>query len=439
MKDENLLYWIWLSERCGVSSKDFGRLITRYESPFDIYRLDDDEVERLEGISPALRARLTDRTLEGAYSILRYCKQKKIDIVSYGDRRYPSRLKNIEDPPVLLYVMGELPDMDNRLCFGMVGTRKMSAYGRSSAYKISYELGAANAVVVSGMALGVDGVCAAGALAAGGKTVAVLGCGLYVVYPKEHGTLMREIAKRGAVISEYPPSTRPNGYNFPKRNRIISGLCQGVLVVEGSSTSGALITAKHAVGQGRELFALPGKINESNSDGPNELIKNGALVALSSDDIISHYDFLYHDCIDYKGFRRAKQGMIPEEQSFKKYGILSVYGSDSADANRAIGENGSASAEKTDKKDAKKAEGIREITEKSSLVTPAVSVVAEEALVGLDETAHKVFFALPTDRAVSPDALPIEGVGIGEIITALTMLEIGGLVTSLPGGMYIRK
>ena len=261
MKDENILYWIWLSERCGVASREFGRLIEKYENPFDLYRLEEEELEHLEGISLALKSRLGDKALDSAYSIMRYCKEKKVDIIYYSDPRYPERLKRIETPPVLLYCFGKFPNFNDRLCIGMVGTRRMSEYGKQSAYKISYELASAKAVIVSGMALGIDGVCACGALSAGGDTVAVLGCGISVVYPKEHKKLMAAIGRCGAVITEYPPMEKPNSQNFPKRNRIISGLCQGVVIVEGVVGSGALITASRAIAQGRDVFALPGKIN----------------------------------------------------------------------------------------------------------------------------------------------------------------------------------
>ena len=429
MRDENVLYWIWLSERCGAASKDAGRIAERYSDPFDVYRMDEEETERIEGISPACKIKLLDKSLESAYSILKYCKQKKIDVISYSDKRYPSRLRAIEDPPALLYVLGELPNMNDRLCIGVVGTRKISEYGRDSAYKISYELAAAGSVVVSGMALGVDGVAACGALAAGGATVAVLGSGISVVYPKEHGKLMTEIAKRGAVITEYPPFERPHGYNFPKRNRIISGLCQGVLVIEGSAGSGALITAKKAIDQGRELFALPGKVNENNSDGPNELIKNGALVALSADDIISHYDFLYHDCINYKRLREARLGGTDVEKALKKYGV-------SVDV---MGEK-KAVRKKPDKEELAVAQTPKAEKEPQRNEAPKASADrSAELLRGLDSVSQRVFEAMPVDRAVAPDGLSVDGVGIGELITALTMLEISGLVQSLPGGMYVRK
>lgn len=429
MKDENSLYWIWLSEKCGIASKEFGRLAERYDNPFDLYRLEEDEIEHLEGIGDGLKLRLCDKALDNAYATLRYCKQNRVDIVGYSDPRYPARLRSIEDPPVLLYVLGKMPDMNNRLCVGMVGTRKMSEYGRQTAYKISYELAAAHAVIVSGMALGVDGVSACGALAAGGSTVAVLGCGISVTYPKEHAKLMKEIGKHGAVITEYPPAERPIGRNFPRRNRIISGLCQGVLVVEGAIGSGALITAKKAVSQGRDLFALPGKVNESNSDGPNELIRNGALVALCTEDIVRHYDFLYHDIINYTGLQKAKAKNVPVDDALRRYGVASLYDRGSyVPTNPAVDH------------------GVEE-----GAVRPATASVPEkiaheprtdvsaEALAALDEVTRRIFERMPIDRAVAPDGLTLPDVDTGTVITSLTMLELSGLISSLPGGLYVRK
>ena len=426
MKDENILYWIWLSLRCTVGTKDFRRIVEKYDDPFDVYRLEEEEIERLEGVSPSLKLKLMDRSLEEAYSVLKYCKHKRVDIIPYNHKLYPARLRSIEDPPVLLYVAGKMPDMNDRLCVAMVGTRKVSEYGRDTAYRMAYELASAGAVIVSGMALGVDGIAACGALASGGETVAVLGCGISVVYPKNHTKLKDGIVKQGAVITEYPPFEAPHGYNFPKRNRIISGLCQGVVVIEGSSSSGALITASRAVEQGRELFALPGKVGEENSEGPNELIKNGALVALSADDVIDHFDFLYHTCIDYGGLRKSKKDAFPVEKALDKYGL----------------------SEKPSKRSRIRAEEIttesrpvegQQKAEKRAEPISAECDNSEKTLEGLDENCRKVFSAMPLDKAVTPDGFEVEGISIADVITALTMLEISGLVQSLPGGMYIRK
>ena len=438
MKDENILYWLWLSEKCAIATKDFRGIAEKFDDPFELYRLETEEIEHIEGISERLKNKLADKSLENAYSTLKYCKDNKVNIISYRDERYPKRLKEIENPPVLLYVLGELPDFDKRLCIGVVGTRSMSDYGKEAAFRISYELAAAGSVIVSGMALGIDAVSAAGVLEAGGQTVAVLGCGIARTYPKEHARLKKAILKKGAVISEYPPFEAPNAFNFPKRNRIISGLSGGVVIVEGSEKSGALITAAKAVAQGRELFALPGNVGSINAEGPNELIKSGANVVLSSDDVINHYDFLYHDVINYREYSKAKREFTYSDKLLKKYGIGAAYfknkelmsAASTADAPEVlfVNNDGFEGNEKDTKKENKLA---GEQTERKD---DSVSL-----LEGLDDVSRRVFDLMPIDKAVSPDAFAVEGMNIGEVITALTMLEISGLISALPGGLYVRK
>ncbi len=446
MKDENILYWIWLAEASGAASKSFGRLVTRYDDPFDLYRMEEEEIEHLEGVDRLLKARLCDKSLEVAYAILRYCKQNKVDVIAYTDPRYPARLRAIEDPPVLLYCLGRFPDMNRRLCVATVGTREMSEYGQDTSYRMAYELAAAGAVVVSGMALGIDSVSAVAALEADGSTVAVLGNGISMAYPKEHAKLMKVISRRGAVVTEYSPMERPNRPNFPRRNRIISALCQGTLIVEGAPGSGALITATRAISQGRELFALPGKVGDRNAEGPNALIQNGAYVALHADDILHFYDFLYHDVIDYKGLSRAKKQTHAVQSALDKYGVESA-------ADRAARKQGTkrksqketATAPATEPSDGKALRA--EKGEKASVLTPQTTEApsaktcepSQELLVSLDDTSRKVLEAMPLDRAVSPDAIAATGMDMGDVMTALTMLELGGFVSSLPGGLYARK
>lgn len=430
MKDENILYWLWLAEKCGAASKAFGRIIEKYDDPFDVYNLEDYEIEQLDGITHQLKAKLCEKSLERSFDILKYCRENRVDIISYGDKRYPERLKNIVDPPIVLYCLGHFPDFNNTLCIGIVGTRRMTEYGKQMGYKIGYELASADALVVSGMALGVDAMAAGGALTAGGRTVAVLGSGISVIYPKEHDKLASEIARHGAVITEYPPREPPYGHNFPKRNRIISGLSQGVLVVEASVGSGALITAKEAIAQGREVFALPGNVGHINAEGTNELIQSGAYIALCAEDILKHYDFLYNDAIDYSGLGRAKKRMPGAEQAMERYGIGDA-GKTSAGRARVKKKDEDALFELGPRKEArplKKEEKVEDMKDGS----PSV-------LDGLDSTTRKVFECLPIDKAVSIDAITSSGIGAGDAITALTMLELSGLVSSLPGGLYVRK
>lgn len=430
MKNEDTLYWLWLAQKCGIGSKYFNVLMEKYQNPFDIYLLEEDEIAQFKSLPEKLRDNLCRKDLDACYEIMRFCKQERIDIIAYGDNRYPARLKDLIDPPIVLYCKGHFPDFNSRLCMGIVGTRKMSEYGKQSAYKIAYELGAAGILSVSGMALGIDGVAACGALAGGGDTVAVLGCGVDVLYPKSHKNLMDSITRHGAVISEYPPKEEPHGYNFPKRNRIISGLCHGVLVVEASVGSGALITAKDAIAQGREVFAIPGKISDPGAEGPNELIKNGACSVLSANDILKHYEFIWGDDYDQKRLDRAKRRMPTADEALQKQGLLYAIGG--CEDKEPIFELGSASPRK--KAEPKAADEPHAVEP-----TPEVDSYQSQAVEDLDPITRGIYESVPLDRAVSPDALIVGGLTASDVVTALTLLEIYGLISSLPGGLYIRK
>ena len=437
MKDNDNLYWIWLADRCGAGCREFSRLIGMFENPFEIYRLDTEEIGAIDGISERLKNALCSKSLEYAYSVLKYCKKNGVGIIAYSDEKYPQKLKTLEDPPVLLYCLGELPDLDRRVAVGIVGTRKMSAYGAHSAYKISYELASANFTIVSGMALGIDAVAACAALDAKGSTVAVLGCGIDIVYPRAHAKLKRFIENHGAVITEYPLGEPPQGKNFPKRNRIISGLSNGVFVVEGSETSGAMISARHASSQGRDIFALPGNIDESNSGGPNELIKNGANVVVSSDDIVLYYDFLHHDVINYRGLKASRPHSELDLKRLSRYGV-------SADMCYVAEQSAVAPEAQPVQKPSVKEQPKAVPKSESAPVEEAPIRVEKtdnsaEILATLDAVTQRVFSLMPIDRAVAPDEFVSSGVGISEAITALTMLELSGLCESLPGGTYIRK
>ncbi len=440
MKNQDTLYWLWLAEKCGIASKQFGNLIEKYENPFEIYQLDDVELSQLEHISIALRDRLCEKNLDASYEKLKFCNQKGIDIISYGDRRYPERLKNIQDPPVVLYCKGFFPDFNSALCIGIVGTRKMSEYGRQSAYKIAYDLSTAGVCTVSGMALGIDGVAACGAIAAGGKTVAVLGCGINTVYPKQHARLMDAIVKNGAVITEYPPMEEPRSYNFPKRNRIISGLCHGVFVVEAAAKSGALITADTAAAQGRDVFALPGKISDINSDGPNELIKNGAYTATSAKDIIKKYEFLYGDYINVNRSSSSHKELPDINKTLGKYGL-----------DYAIDEMQAPVAHKTFVTGGKKGANAQERTltgDTEHAIEKTADGKAEqihndcssELAATLDDITRLVYDSIPDTYAVSSEQVAnATALDTAQILTSLTMLELGGLIMSLPGGLYKKR
>ncbi len=205
--------------------------------------------------------------------------------ITIDDEEYPKNLRNIYDPPQALHLNGEILPEDD-IAVALVGSRNASIYGLEACEKLAYELASSGITVVSGMARGIDTAAHRGALKARGRTIAVLGSGHNMVYPPENEKLYKEIAKSGVVITEFEEDTPPLKYNFPKRNRIISGISLGVVVVEAAQNSGALITANFALEQGREVFAVPGKINSTTSRGTHELIKDGAKLVQSAEDIV---------------------------------------------------------------------------------------------------------------------------------------------------------
>ncbi|MBE6693441.1 MAG: DNA-protecting protein DprA [Ruminococcaceae bacterium] len=426
MKDR--LFQIWFSLRCGISSREFPQLLERYGSPYAIFEADEEEIERFS-CSDRLKSALANKELDESYRILSYCEHNHIGLAFWSDKEYPSSLRVLRDPPVLLYYKGELPDFDSHLCISVVGTRKMSEYGKRMAYKIGYELGAVNAVVVSGMALGIDSVAAAGALAAGGKTVAVLGSGVDVVYPPAHKRFMDEIILRGgAVVSEFAPGTEPMGRNFPIRNRIISGLGQGTAVIEADMHSGALITAKTALLQGKDLYAVPGNVGDENTSGTNQLIHDGAIVTLGGRDILENYEFLYRNTLDMARLGKAERNSDHDDAFLDKLGVYSRVVKGYVKPK----EQSEPTAPKQRAQAAKpKAQTVKRET--------AVGDDSEKILLTLTEKQRNIFSALPLDRAVPVDHITREGFALSDVIAAMTILEIKGLVVSLPGGLYSRK
>lgn len=235
------------------------------------------------GVKPALFASLPDARSREFSTLLKKMDALSIHLLSYWDDDYPVLLRTIYDPPAVLYMRGALPDQDT---LAIVGSRKATPAGLEFAQDLARQLSQQAICTVSGMARGVDSAAHRGALDGDGKTIAVLGCGVDHIYPRENARLYQQIIEQGAVISEHPPATRPAAGHFPGRNRIISGLSRGVLIVEAAAGSGSLITADFALDQGRELFASPGAINHPNSHGPHQLLKDGAQIVTDINDIL---------------------------------------------------------------------------------------------------------------------------------------------------------
>ena len=279
-------YWVWLSSINNLSLDIIYKLLERYKEPEKIWYLDKKDLERLDINKENINKILDIYYKQNIDNVMFYIKKNNIKVISINDKEYPESLKRIYDPPIVLYANGNL-NLLNHKSIAIVGCRLCSVYGKIITKKLAYNLSEKNITIISGMARGIDTYAHIGALEAKGRTIAVLGSGIDVIYPKENERLYYEIIKNnGLIISEYIIGTKPIPINFPKRNRIISALSSGVLVTEAKIRSGSFITVDFALEQGKEIFAVPGNINSVNSEGTNSLIKQVAKLVTSVDDIL---------------------------------------------------------------------------------------------------------------------------------------------------------
>lgn len=284
-----LKYWIWLAHNYDANEAEKVELLRHFGSPENIYNASDEQ------LSLFLKGCRLDKDLTEARKILSVCEKKQLGILTFHDEAYPQRLKCISNPPIILYYKGQLPDFDNSPVIGVVGTRKASPYGMNTARRIGYQISRSGAIVVSGLADGIDAAGMWGALNGGQPVVGVLGCGVDRVYPACNRELFRQTERFGCILSEFAPGSSAEGWHFLKRNRIISALSNGVLVVEAPTRSGALNTANHALEQGRDVFVVPGNIDVVTCTGSNRLLRDGAIAVGSGWDILSEYEALYPD------------------------------------------------------------------------------------------------------------------------------------------------
>ncbi|MEN2776561.1 DNA-processing protein DprA [Acetivibrio clariflavus] len=287
-------YWVWLGSVPGVGAVKSKKLLEYFIDPYNIFTAKEMELASLSFLTKTDIANLLNKDYkEEVNKHIENIIDNNIKIITIEDEDYPKYLKNIYDPPIILYMKGSIQKDDKYLA--VVGSRRATSYGLNMAEVISRELSKCGITIVSGMARGIDTYAHKGVLSARGRTVAVLGCGLDIVYPYENKKLMQGIIENGACISEYLPGTKPLAGNFPARNRIISGMSMGVIVIEAGEKSGSLITANFALEQGREVFALPGNVNSINSTGTNKLIKEGAKMVTSLDDILEEIDAYFNE------------------------------------------------------------------------------------------------------------------------------------------------
>lgn len=406
-----LVHWIWLSTREGVGDRGRTLLLSRFSDAEEIYFAQGQEYAAVEGLSPEAVASLQDKNLKQAQAILDDCHRENIRILTWQDASYPRRLKNIADPPVVLYYKGELPQWDELPLLAVVGTRDASAYGLSSAKRLGYQIASCGGVVVSGMAYGIDGMAMRGALTADASVVGVLGCGVDIVYPRSNRALFADVERRGCLLSEFAPGTPPISWNFPRRNRIISGLCCGVLVVEAPEKSGALITAKLAAEQGRDVFVVPGNIDVESCKGSNALLRDGAIAVSSGWDVLSEYEAQYPSRI-HKVPMHAKQTAYPEElQTLQQEneGLLKV-------------------AQKPRLPKGKRKKTAREA--KNGVETAAPAAEDRPPLTAEEE---KLMALVRQNVTLVDDMIAQAQMPAGQVLANLTMLEIKGMIKSLPG------
>lgn len=377
--NSELKYWIWLAQRAGRANKKIRSLFFKTENPGQIYKMSATELRNCGLLDERSAAKLSDKSLDDAEKIISDCIEKGCNIITYDSPEYPYRLKEIEGFPYVLYHRGKHFDFKNSFAIGIVGTRKASKYGYEAATTIASELAYNKALIISGMALGIDGAAQRAAMRAGYPVVSVLGSGIDIPSPVLNEDIYEYCVKNGAVYSEYPPGTPGLRQNYPARNRIISGLSVGVVVIEAGEKSGSLITAKYALDQNRDVFAVPGMITSANGMGTNKLLKERAYIVTSVEDILDEY-----------------RGMFVDEEEIKSY---SSY-------------------------------------RRSSEYEMEGFLASFDNLTPLEKEISEMLIPLPQ----SADALSEKmGVPVSKILATLTLLEIKGAVKTAPGNKFALK
>lgn len=423
-------YWLWLSHACGAGSKCALRLARTFRSAKNVYKASEKDLKNCGvRIENKVLARLLCKNTSEEERILKWCRDGGVQVLVPGDAAYPKSLFSLQDMPMVLYCMGTIPTFEDQFNCAVVGTRTMSEYGKKMACEIGAGLARAGACVVSGLALGVDGAAMAAALEEGGITVAVLGCGIDVVYPKQHQSLYYHVAERGAILTEYAPGVSPSQYNFPVRNRIISGLSQGVCIIEGEMKSGALITARHGLFQGRDVYAVPGRVGDKSSEGANYLLTQGATPVTSAVDIVSNYEFLYPHTLKVG---RAALASLPvdADSAMRKHQV----------AKRSIGRK-TIAADSSEGREKSRKDKIKRA--KNEPIFPPIEENAEQApqinMDALSEMDIKIYEAMTPDVPMLPDEISRAGFALQQVMTSMTMLEIAGAVEADAGGYFLKR
>ena len=395
----SLKYWLWLATRKGVGIHGVQSVLEQFGTPERAFFADPGEFANL---SRGAADGLQDHSMEKAERILADCDRLGIRIMTIQDADYPKRLRQLEDAPSILYLKGNLSHPDEEVTVGVVGSREASEYGKQVAGRLGLDLARGGATVVSGTAAGIDSCAVRGALRGGGRVICVLGGGIDVPYPRWNAPLYDDVAANGLLVSEYPPGTTNDGPHFPVRNRIISGLALGLVVVEAKEFgSGALITANHALEQNRDVFAVPGNVDAGNSRGCIRLIQQGAKPVLSAEDILVEYRDRYP-------IRLVRVPALSEEETKQRLEHTQQQEDDTPRQRTAV-----------DKKNDKEYS------------------VKKRSVAGLTDDEIAILHAL-TGKSAQPDEL-VEQTQIParRVLSALTMLQIAGCVEEKPGKRFV--
>ena len=412
-----LLHWIWLATRPGMNDRVKAEVLRHFQDPEDVYYADPMAYTGIEGMTEDAAAALQEKDLKDAKAILETCENQNIGILTFQDAMYPNRLKNIADPPLVLYYKGKLPEFDALPVIAVVGTRDATPYGLKTAKNLGAQIARCGGLVISGLATGIDAMAMRGALSAGKPVVGLMGCGVDIVYPTYNRSLLLDTQRYGCLLSEFPPGTPPYKWNFPKRNRIISGLSCGVTVVEAPKRSGALITANLAAEQGRDVFVIPGNVDVAACAGSNALLRDGAIAVSSGWDILSEYTALFPDVIRKDGLP-SLQTLYPDEET----------------AIRAAEKPAEKVAQKP--RLLKKKEASKPKTDKKDIDNKAKSPYSEKidtedpSLTGDERT---ILALLRSGERLVDDVIAESGLASGVVLSTLTLLEVKGMIRRLPG------
>ena len=405
-----LLYWIWLAELKNITLLQKHRLLELLGDPESVYHTAQPGLEKL-GISRKIQSALQEKDLGQAENILCACKEKKIGILPLSDCAYPAKLRNTPDAPLILYYKVILPDWEKAPFIGVVGTRKATAYGLQVAHQMGVQIAACGSYIVSGGASGADTAAMQGSLDAGVPVVGVLGSGVDVVYPRGNRKLFAAVADGGCLLSEYPPGAEPLRWHFPARNRIISGISSGVLVVEAPKISGSLITARFALEQGRDVFVVPGNINNPACEGSNQLLQEGAIPVFSGWDVLSSYEFLY-------------PGKLKKQRTAPLF----------------TGEQTTSAVAQTVRKPESKSEKT-ETARKNPIDNRSISTysVLENAHPALSDDEQAVLAQMTSEPQEPAELIAKLSLPAGKVLSTLTVLAIKGWILKHPGGRFSLK